>query len=260
MTTHEKAVNAINARLERLQSTFRDAQLEASRQAALQSIIVTIGVAGALEDYIRMVGAYARRRHGEVKQANDALAAQHAQMLQSGRELLEKLKLDPADTSVRKEIEGAQRNMASVQKALRGEANALQRELAPCLALIDQAAVSVRQFSEADDSVALKRLVKAFVEHVRDLYAAQTSLSAKNVIDAAAWEKSALAEIDQAGGFQDAYTRVGYQAVLALELMALAISETPPGAADEAIQRGIAAVAARLQEVTKRFAAGGGIA
>ena len=66
MTPHEKAVNAINARLERLQANLREAKVETAQGFLFQSIVVTIAIAEALNDYIKQVGEYARRRHGEV--------------------------------------------------------------------------------------------------------------------------------------------------------------------------------------------------
>src|SRR5689334_18078554 len=201
MTPHEKAINAINARLERLQANLRDAKMETVQRFLFQSLVVTIGVVEALNDYIKMVGEYARLRHGELKQTNEALAARHTDLLNYGKELLEKLKGNPTDRTIRKDIERAQQDMAAVQKNLRRGANALQRDLGPSLATIDQMAESVRRLAEADQSDALKRVMKAVIAQVRDLYAAQPGLPAKDIIDAGAWERSAGVEIDQAAGF-----------------------------------------------------------
>jgi hypothetical protein len=256
MTPHEKAVNAANARLERLQANLSAAKAESARQFLVQSLVVTVGVAEALNDYAEMVGAYAERRHANVKQANEPLGGQHADLLRSGKELLEKLKANPTDRSIHKEIELVQQKMAGLQKTLRRAANALQRELAPGLAMIDQMAVSVRRLVEADQSDALKRVLKTIVGQVRELYATQPELPAKDVIEAAAWEASILAEIEQAAGFYDAYARSGYQATLALELTTMAVSEAPPRTAEEATQRANEAAAARLKEITTRIAAG----
>jgi hypothetical protein len=253
MTPHQKAVNAINARLERLQANLRDAKEESAQRFLFQSIVVTLGVAEALNDYIKMVGEFARRRHGELKQTNETLGAQHADLLKSGQELLEKLKANPTDRALRKEIERAQQNMTAVQKTLRRAGNSLQRDLAPSLALIDEMAVSVRRLSEADDIDALKRLLKAIVGQVREFYASQPSLPGKRIVDAAAWEKSVVSEIDQAAGFYDAYARAGFQATVALEMMTLAVAEHPPGTAEEATERANQAVAVRLKEITTRL-------
>ena len=255
MTPHEKAVTALNARLERLQANLREANAESAQRFLFQSLVVTLGVAEALNDYIKGVGQYARRRHGELKETNEALAAQHAGLLESGRDLLEKLKASPADRGLRREIERAQQAMAAIQKNLRRGANALQRDLAPSLALIDQMAESVRRLGEAEQSDALKRLLKTIVGRVRELYAAQPALPAKELVDAAAWEKAAIADIEQAAGFHDAYARAGYQATLALEWMIMAVSENPPRTAEEATQRANEAVSLRLKEITGRLTA-----
>jgi hypothetical protein len=253
MTPHEKAVATINARLERLQANLREAKEESAQRFLVQSLVVTLGVAEALNDYIKEVGEYARRRHGELKQTNETLAAQHADLLKAGQEQLEKLKANPADRALRKEIERTQKNMETVQKNVRRGANALQRDLAPSLAMIDQMAVSARRLSEAGQAETLKRLLKTVVEQVRELYADQPTLTAANVVDAAAWEKSAAAEIDQAAGFYDAYARAGYQVTLAFVWMILAISENPPRSAEDATQRANEAVAARLKAITARL-------
>jgi hypothetical protein len=92
------------------------------------------------------------------------------------------------------------------------------------------------------------------VQHVRELYVTQRTLAAKDSIDAAAWEKSAAAELDQAADLHDAYARAGYQAILALEMMRLAMSETPPQTNQEATRRGNEAVTARIKQVAGRFA------
>ena len=64
-----------------------------------------------------------------------------------------------------------------------------------------------------------------------------------------------MLEIDQAAGFDDAYARAGYQMVLALELMALGVTENPPRTAEEATQRATESAAARIKAVTARFTA-----
>lgn len=255
MTPHEKAVNAINARLERLQANLHAAKVEAAQHFLFQALVVTIAAAEALNDYAAAVGRYAQRRHGELKQANEALAEQHAGWLKSGQELLEKLKANPTDRAIRREIEGVQRNMAGVQKTLRRGANALQRELAPGLALVDEVAASVRRFADADGIEPLRRVLKAVVAQVAELYAAQPDLRRKAIIDVPAWETSALGELDRAADYYEAYARVGSQLTIALELMALALAENPPATPGEATQRANDAVSARLKEITARIAA-----
>jgi hypothetical protein len=255
MTPAEKAINAVNLRIERLQAALREAKSESGQRFLSESVIVTVGVGEALTDYIKSVGVYARRRHGELKTTSVALEAQHADLLKIGQAQLEQLKAKPADRAIRKEIDATQQGMAAIQKTLRREKNALQREVAPSLALIDELAESVRRFSEAERSDALKRALRAIVEQVRELYVAQRTLPANDTINAAAWEKSAGTEIDQATDFHDGYARAGYQMILALEVATLAVSETPPTAVNEATQRGNAAVAARIREIAGRFTA-----
>lgn len=256
MTPHEKAVNAINSRLERLQASLQQTTVESAQGFIFQSIVATIGVAEALNDTIKMVGHFAQRRHGELKQANDALGAQHATLLQSGKELLESLKANPSDRALRKEIERIQQNMATIQKNLRRGANTLQREVAPGLAMIDEMSVSVRRLGEADRIDALKRLVQSIVAQVRELYAQQATLPSRDIIDADSWQASALAAIEAATDFYDAYARAGYQTILALELITLALSDDPPATTADAAQRANDAVAARLRDVTGRFTDG----
>lgn len=253
MTAHEKAVKALNARLEQLQASLREAKLESSQQFLLQAVFATLAMADALQDYARGVGAFAQRRHAELKRESEALAAQHGELLKMGQELLEKLKAAPTDKPLRKEIERVQTKMEAVQKNVRRGANSLQRDVAPALGMIDQMSESMRRLSEAERADELKRPLKTIVEQVRELYAAQPGLPAKGLIDASAWETAALAELGQAAGFTEAYARAGHQATVALELMAMAVSETPPQDAAEATQRAHAAVATRLKEIAARF-------
>jgi hypothetical protein len=255
MTPHEKAVNAINARLERLQANLAEAKSEATQRFLVQAVVVSLATAEALNDYIRAVGSHAQRRHAEVKQAHASLEAQHAELLASGKDLLEKLKASPADEALRKQIDSLQQSMAAVQKSMRRGANALQRELAPGVAMIDDMAVTVRRFSEADQPEALKRVLNTAVTQVARFYATHDALPAKDVVDAARWERSALSEIDAATDFYDRYARTGYQITLALELLALALSETPPQNAPDATDRANDAAGRRIKAVTARFTA-----
>lgn len=256
MTPHEKAVNALNRRLERLQADLRDSETESTRRFLFQSIVVTLGLGEALNDYIRMVGDYAKRRHGELKKESETLTAEHDELLRAGKEMLEKFKANPTDRALRKEIEATQRSMEAIQKNVRRSANALQREVAPSIALIDPVCESVRRISEADDSEALKRLIKALLGQVRDLYADHPALPAKDIVEVEAWEKSAAAEIDQAIDRYDAYARAGYQAIVGLDMMTLAVSENPPRTAEDATQRANEVVATRVKAIAARFTAG----
>jgi hypothetical protein len=255
MTPHEKAVHALNTRLERLQANLRDATVESARAFLFQSIVVTVGVGEALNDYLKAVGSYAQRRHGTLKQTNETLAAQHAALLKSGQELLEQFKANPADRALRQQIARVQQQMEQTQKTLRRAANTLQRDLAPSLALIDELAVSVRRFSEADDPAALKRVLKTFVAHASELYRSQPDLPAKGIVQAEAWHKIVTHEIEQGMDFYDAYARAGYQVLLAFELMTMTVAENPPPTEVDATRRGTEAVAARIKEITGRFAA-----
>lgn len=253
MTPIEKAETALNSRIGRLQANLREAKTETAQRFLFQSIVVCIGIGEALTDYVKAIGQFARGRHGELKQEQATLTAQHADLLKSGNELLERLKANPSDRALRKEIEGLQRNMAAIQKTLRRGANALQRETAPSMAMIDKLAVSIRRLCEADQLDALKRVIKMVVEHVHELYLAQRTLESKQIIDTPSWEKTAVAEIDQATDFHQAYAHAGYQAILALETMTLAVADTPPRTAEEAIHRASESVAARLKTITARF-------
>lgn len=253
MTPYEKAVAAINARLEELQKSLGEADAESARQFLFQSIIVTLGLPDALNDYMTAVRDYAQRRHGEVKQTNEALEARHTELLRAGQALLEQLKTNPTDRAIRKEIELAQQNMAAIQNNLRRGANALQRDVAPSIAMIDPLAESVRRLIEAGDRDALKRVLKTLFGQVRDLYGAQPGLPAKAIMDTTSWEESVWTAIDQANGPADAYARAAYQAILALDLMTMAVRENPPLTAEEAINRAETAVIARLKSITARL-------
>lgn len=255
MTPHEKAVTALNRRLEQLQANLREAKAESAQRFLFQAVVVTLGLGEALNAYIKVVGTYAQRRHGELKQANDTLAARHAELLHSGKELLEKLKANPTDRAIRKEIDVAQQAMTAIQKNLRRGTNALQRDIAPSIAMIDRLSESVRRLSEADDNDALKRLLKTLVGHVRELFAAQPALTSKVTLDAGAWERSAASEIDQAADRYDAYARACYQAMLGVDMMTMVVSESPPRTPEEATHRANESVAARLKEITARFTA-----
>ncbi|MDO8541404.1 MAG: hypothetical protein Q7S40_13280 [Opitutaceae bacterium] len=253
MAPIEKAENALNRRIDRIQAALREAEPETARRFLIQSLVVCIGIGEALKDYVRMIGQYAQGRHGELKPTHDTLTAQHADLLKSGHELLERLKASPADRAIRKEIEIVQRNMAAIQRTLRRGANALQREVAPSIAMIDKLAESVRRLGEADQRDALKRVIKMIVGHARELYLAQPTLEAKDIIDPAAWEKSAGSEINEATDFYEAYARAGYRTILALDVMTMAVSQTPPRTAEEAIHRANESAAARVKAITARL-------
>ncbi len=253
MTPIEKAETALNSRIERIQANLSAAQTEVERQLQFQSLIVCIGIGEALRDYVRTIGEYARGRHAELKQAHDSLTARHAQVLQNGNELLERFKTNPTDRALRKEIELAQRDMATIQKTLRRGADSLQRDVAPSMAMIDELALTVRRFAEADQLDGMKRITQVFLGHVHQLYRTQPTLPSKDIIDAVAWESSALAEVDQAADFHEAYARAGFQAILAIEVMTMAVSSAPPENAQEAATRANSSAATRLKQIATRL-------
>jgi hypothetical protein len=253
MSPIEKAENALNARIARLQSGLRAAKSEATQGFLFQSLIVCTGMGEALTGYIKMIGQFAQGRHHELKQAQDTLTVQHAEWLKTGNELLERFKANPGDKALRKEIEQAQQAMAGIQKTLRRGANSLQRDVSPSLAMIDPLAETVRRLAESDDLLALQRVIKLLVGHVNDLYRNQPNLPAKDIIDPDAWETSAMAAIESATDFHEAWARAGNQAMLALDLMTMAMSPNPPESAPEAIQRANETAAERLKAITLRF-------
>lgn len=255
MTPTEKAEAALNGRLERLQVNLRAAESENARRFLAQSMVVCIGLGEAMTDYVRMIGQYAQGRYGEIKQSHAELTAQHAELLKAGTVLLERLRANPNDEVLRKEIERAQHGMELIQKTLKRGANALQRDLAPSMGLVDAIAESVRRFAEADQPAALKRAIGRIIGHVRELYLAHPGLPAKDLVDAAAWEKSAADEIDAAGDFYEAFALTGYQELRALAVMTMAVSQTPPSKVEEATQRANEMVAERLKEITARSGA-----
>lgn len=253
MTAHEKAVAAINARLQQLQAELRATDDETKQRHLLQAVFVTIGAVEALTDFIKSVGAFAQRRHAELKERKAALELRHEELLEAGKAQLERLKADLRDQAVRKELERTQALMAAVQKDLKRGANTLQHEVAPGLAMIDQMSDGVRRLADADKSETLKRLLRMVIEKVGEMYSAQPDLPEKEIVDGELWEKTAGAEVDAAEGFTDAYARTGFQTTLALEYMSMALAETPPATSEEAGQRAQTAVAVRLKEITSRF-------
>lgn len=255
MTPVEKAELALQARVERLQLNLREASSDTTRQFMAQSLTVCIGLGETLSDYVKMIGEYAQGRYGEIKEENAALVAQHAELLKSGNELLEQLKANPQDRNLRQEIERAQEGMAAIQKTLRRGANSLQRDLAPSMGMVDDVAVSLRRFGEADRLNVLKSTTGTIIDQVRELYRTQPALPAKNIIDASAWAKAAASEVDQAADFYEAYALAGYQAMRAIEMMTMAVSPSPPLTAEEVSRRATESVAARIKAIAVRFGA-----
>jgi hypothetical protein len=254
MTPAEKAETALNHRLERLQDELRRAKSEMAQRALFQSLLVCLAISDALRDYIKAIGAYAQGRHAELKEQQGRLTTQHADVLQAGNALLERFKARPTDKAIRREIERAQQEMESIQKTLRRGANALQRDIAPALAAVDPLADAIKRFSDADQIAALERVTKLVVAQVQELYRTHPGLPASGMIDAAAWEKTALGQIDAAVEFQEAYARAGNQIVLGIDLMAIAVSPAPPQSAEEALGRANTSIGARLKAVAERLA------
>lgn len=253
MTPIEKAEAALNTRVATIQTHLGTAQSESAQQSLFQALLVCFAIGEALTDYVRSIGEYAQSRHGELKQVQANLTAQHATLLETGNQLLAQFKANPTDKAIRKEIERTKRNMETIQKTLRKGAYALQGEVAPGMALIDKVALTIRRFGEADQIEALKRVIKLMVEHANELYRAQPGLPNRGIIDAPVWEKAALAGIDQAVELQEAYARAGYQVLLALDVMRMALSPTPPKNTEEATARATEAIAARLKATAGRF-------
>ncbi|HEY1109032.1 MAG TPA: hypothetical protein VGE76_10380, partial [Opitutaceae bacterium] len=149
MTPTEKAEAALNTRVAAIQAHLRTAQSEAAQQSLFQALLVCFAIGEALTDYVRSIGEYAQGRHGELKQVQASLTAQHATLLETGNQLLAQFKAAPTDKALRKELDRTQRAMETIQKTLRRGAYALQGEVAPGMALIDKVALTIRRFGEA---------------------------------------------------------------------------------------------------------------
>ena len=249
----EKAERALNGRIEQLQTGLEQATSEATRRHQLHAMVVCVGLGEAITDYVRSIEQYAKSRYTELKEEQTALTAEHAHQLKSGKELLERLKTDPTDRTLRKEIEAAQRSMELIQKALRKKADALQREVSPAIRLIDELADSLRRLCDAEEKSDLKRALKLIIAHVQELYQAHPSLPSEGIINPTAWEEAAAASLNDASDFYDAHARAGFQALVAVEVMPMAVSQSPPGTAEEATQRANEAVTARVRRITERF-------
>ena len=253
MTPLEKAEAALNSRIERIQTTLNDTPSEAIRPFLFQSLVVCAGIGEALGGYVKAVQSYANNRYGEIKETQAKLSAEHAGLLSSGNDLLERLRANPADRSLLKQIEQAQKNMAAIQKTLRRGTDAFQRDLAPALGIMDKLALNIRRLAEADGIDALKRIATSLFEQVGELYSELPRLPSRHLIDPAALEKTAMAEISQGADFHDRFARVGYQMIFAIELMTQAVSPTPPQTPEETIQRAQAAGTDRVNTIAARL-------
>lgn len=252
MTPMEKAERALNGRIEQFQAKLQQADSELARRSLVQGIVIFVGIGEAISLHVRAVGEYAKARFAEQKKEQAALTTEHDDLLKVGEELLEKFKADPTNRDLHKELERVQGKMALVQKNVRRGANTLQRELAPSLGLIDRIADGVRRLCEAADKEALQRAMKLLLACVQDFYRAHPSAS-NGIVDALAWEKSALSAIAEAADFYDAQARAGYQALLGLEVLTMAQSPDAPQTVEETSQRANASVAQRLTSIASRF-------
>lgn len=253
MTPMEKAEHALNERIAHLQVRLNEAQSDTARHHLIQAVVVCVALSEGITDYVRNVQQYAQSRYGELKEKQAALTSHHAELLTAGKGLLEQLKADPADRNVRREIEQAQRAMAAIQKTLRKSADTLQRELSPSLRRVDEIAETVGRLCRAEDKSELGRSIRLMIGEVLALYRGHPNLPAKGVIDASAWETSALSSVEETTEFDDAHARAGFQILVALQVMTLAVSPAPPLTAEDATQRANEAVAQRIQRITARL-------
>lgn len=251
----QKVESALNRRIEQLQAQLKAAGADSTRRHLVQAILACIGIGEAITDYVATIEAYAKTRHAELKKTQVALTEQHTTLLESGKALLEQLKASPSDRALRKEIEQAQRSMAGIQKKLRRGADTLQQEVAPAIGLIDKIAATLKRLSESEDKEAQTRAVTMMVAHVQELYRAHPSLPSSGIIDAASWQKSAVRSVEEAEDFYDALARSSLQAIVALEVMIMALSTTPPTSAEDATRRADESVAQRLKRITERYSA-----
>ena len=104
MNPTEKAEVALNTRLDRLQANLRETSSDTARRFLFQSLVVCVGLGEALTDYVKQIGEYAQARYSQLKQTQTTLTAEHAALLASGNDLLERLKANPSDRSIRQEI------------------------------------------------------------------------------------------------------------------------------------------------------------
>jgi hypothetical protein len=245
MTPMGKAEAALNGRIAEFQAKLRNAEAEATRRSLVHAVMVLLAIREAVSHYVQAIGDYAKNRFAELKEQQTALTGEHAQLLKSGSEMLERLKANPADREIRKEIERTQRSMEAVQKNLRRGADTFQREIGPSLVLVDKLADSLRRLCESEDQVSLKRATKTLFSDVEEF--------SRVPVDAAAWYRSAAASIDEGTDFYDANARACFQALLALELITLAIS-TRPEAQQNIVETANAAATARVTAVASRLA------
>jgi hypothetical protein len=253
MTPMEKAERALNDRIARLQVRLHETPSDTARRHLIQAVVVCVALSEGISDYVRTVQQYAQTRYGELKEEQAALTTRHAGLLDAGKELLEQLKADPADPTVRREIEEAQRAMATIQKTLRKSAETLQREVSPSIRRVDEIAEAVSRLCRAEERNELGRPLRLMISQVQALYRGHPNLPAKGIIDAQAWEASALASIQEATEFDDAHARAGFQVLVALEVMTLAVSPAPPETAEDATRRANEAVAQRIGRITARL-------
>jgi hypothetical protein len=254
MTSIERAERALNLKIEQMQARIQGASGDKPRPDLVQGLLIWAGLGDAITEYVAAISNYAKGRHAELKAKQVTLVAEHDGLLKIGQEQLERLKAHPADPAIRKEIKQTQRSMEAIQKTLRRGAASLQNEVNPSVRIFDTIADHVRRLCESEDKAEIKRWTKAIVQQPEALYRAHPALPSKGVIDTASWEKSASIAIDEASDFQEAQSRAGFQAMIALEVMIMALSPTPPESTEEATTRANAAAAARTKKLMARLA------
>jgi hypothetical protein len=254
MTPIEKAERALNLKIEEMQARIQAAGSDKPRPDLVQGLLIWASLGETITEYVGAISNYAKLRHAELKEKQVTLIAEHDNFLKSGQEQLERLKGNPADSAIRQEIKQTQRSMEAIQKTLRRGAATLQSEVNPSIRILDTLADHIRRLCESEDKAEIKRWTKAIVQQPEELYRAHPALPTKGIIDTSSWEKSASNAIDEAGDFLEAQSRAGFQSMLALEIMIMAISPNPPESSEESTERANAAVALRTNKLMARLA------
>jgi len=257
MTPIEKAERALNLKIEQMQTRIQAAGSDKPRPDLVQGLIIWVSLGETITEYVAAISSYAKLRHAELKEKQLNLVAEHESLLKSGQKQLERLKLDPSNREIQKEIKQTQRSMETVQKTLRRGAASLQNEVNPSIRIFDTLADHVRRLCESEDKTEIKRWTKAIVQQPEELYRTHPTLPTKGIIDTPTWEKSASNAIDESTDFLEAQARAGFQAMLALEIMIMALSPTPPETTEAATERANAAVASRTKKLMTRLAGNG---
>jgi hypothetical protein len=260
MTPIDKAERALNLKIEQIQMRIQAAGSERPRSDLVQALLIWASLGAAITEFVGTIGQSAKRRHAELKEKQVALIAQHEGLLKSGQEQLERFKANPADPTVRNEIKQTQRSLEAIQKTLRRGAASLQNEVNPSIRILDTAADHVRRLCESEDKTEIKRWTRAIVKQPEALYRTHPALPTSGIINTATWEESATAAIEQAADFLEAQARGGFQAMLVLEILIMAISQNPPQSSEEAAARANAAVSLRMKDMMERLTGRNGLA